>query len=56
VWQSEGGQDGEEEFIHFCDCLTRAQSGVRPDFIVEEKNAFHFSVRTKSTNALSPFG
>jgi hypothetical protein len=48
-------QDGEEHRrLRFCDCLTRA-AGVRPGIVVKEKDVFHVSVRTNSTEALSQF-
>jgi hypothetical protein len=44
---------GKNSSLHFCDCLTCAQGGVRPGIVVKEKDVFHVSVRTNCTDALS---
>jgi hypothetical protein len=36
---------------HFFDCLTCAQADVRPGTVVKEKDVFHVSIRTNSTDA-----
>jgi hypothetical protein len=46
---------GKNSPPHFCDCLTCAQAGVRPGIVVKEKDVFHVSVRTNSTDALLQF-
>jgi hypothetical protein len=46
---------GKDSPPHFCDCLTCAQAGMRPGMVVKEKDVFHLSVRTESTDALSQF-
>jgi hypothetical protein len=48
-------QDGEEQSITLCYCLTCAQAGVRLGIVVKEKDVFRVSVRTKSTDALPQF-
>jgi hypothetical protein len=40
---------------HFHDCLTCAHAAVWPGIAVKEKDVFHVSVRTNSTDALSQF-
>jgi hypothetical protein len=46
---------GKSITSHFCDCLTRAQGGVRPGIVVKEKDVFHVSVKKNSTDALWQF-
>jgi hypothetical protein len=48
-------QDGEKQFITFCDCLTCAQAGARPGIVVKEKDVFHVSIRMNCTVALLQF-
>jgi hypothetical protein len=43
---------GKNSPFHFCDCLTRAQAGVRLG-IVMDMDVLYISVRTNSTNALA---
>jgi hypothetical protein len=44
---------GKKRLFHFCDCLTCEQASVRLGIAVKEKEVFHVSVRTTSTDALS---
>jgi hypothetical protein len=46
---------GKESPPHFCYYLTSLQAGMRPGIVVKEKDVFHVSVRTNSTDALSQF-
>jgi hypothetical protein len=46
---------GKNSPYNFCDCLSRAQAGVRSGIVVKEKDVFHVSVRTNCTHALSQF-
>jgi hypothetical protein len=48
-------QDGEEQSITFCYCLTCAQAGVRLGIVVKEKDVFRVSFKTTSRDALSHF-
>jgi hypothetical protein len=50
-----GSKTRKNSPFHFCDGLTCAQASVRSGTVVKEKDVFHVSVRTNSTNVLLQF-
>jgi hypothetical protein len=44
---------GKNRPTHSCDCVTCAQAGAGLGIVVKEKDVFHVSIRSNSTDMLS---